>query len=373
VTSSVSIEIPLVDLKWQHREIAEELGPALEAAIADVAFVLGPQVAEFEEAFAEFQGVSHCVGVANGTDAIELVLRAVGVGPGDEVIVPANTFVATAQAVVRAGATPVLVDVDPVHYLIDPNDIESRIGPRTRAILPVHLYGQMAPMEVIAPIAASRGVLILEDAAQAQGARRNDAGAGSVGMAAGTSFYPGKNLGAYGDAGAVLTQDATVAAKLRRLRNHGSERKYHHLEQGFNSRLDTLQAVVLSVKLRRLPEWTAARRRAAELYSEMLKGIDRVTLPGILPGNEHVWHQFVIRVPGRSRVLSDLHRAGVGASVHYPVPVHLAGAFAHLDLGPGSFPVTEKAAGEILSLPIYPGISESQQQRVVEALRAALG
>lgn len=366
------MQIPLVDLKWQHREIAGELAPALEAAIAGTAFVLGPQVAEFEKAFAEFQGVSHCIGVANGTDAIELALRAVGIGAGAEVIVPANTFIATALAVARAGATPVLVDVDPVHFLLDPNEIERRIGPRTRAILPVHLYGQMAPMELIAPIAARAGVLILEDAAQAQGARRNDAGAGSVGVASGTSFHPGKNLGAYGDAGAVLTQDAEVASKIRRLRNYGSERKYHHPEQGFNSRLDTLQAVVLSVKLRRLPEWTAARRRAAELYCGMLKGIDNITLPAVLPGNEHVWHQFVIRVPDRPSVLSKLHRAGIGASVHYPVPMHLGGAFAHLGLGPGSFPVTEKAALEILSLPIYPGITESQQERVVDALRAAL-
>jgi len=372
VNGSVLDEIPLVDLKWQHREIAAELTPALEAVMTHTAFVLGPQVAEFEEAFAEFQGVEHCVGVANGTDALELVLRAVGIGAGDEVIVPANTFVATALAVARAGATPVLVDVDPVHYLIDPEQTASRIGPRTRAILPVHLYGQMAPMELLAPIAAQAGAFLLEDAAQAQGARRNAAGAGSLGVAAGTSFYPGKNLGAYGDAGAVLTQDAAVAAKVRRLRNYGSGQKYQHPERGFNSRLDTLQAAVLSAKLQHLADWTAARREAARRYGEMLKAADDIVLPHTLPGNEHVWHLYVVRVRDRDRVLETLNRAGIGAGVHYPVPFHLQGAFSGLGLGPGSFPQTEKSAREILSLPIYPGITESQQERVADTLLAAL-
>ncbi|MCZ6784759.1 MAG: DegT/DnrJ/EryC1/StrS family aminotransferase [Proteobacteria bacterium] len=367
------MQVPLVDLKWQHEQIADELAPALESVISSTAFVLGPPVAEFEAAFAEFQGVAHCVGVGNGTDALELVLRAVGVGEGDEVILPANTFIATALAVARVGATPVLVDADPIHYLIDPEEVESRVGPRTRAILPVHLYGQMAPMERLAPIAERAGVLLLEDAAQAQGARRNGAGAGSVGVAAGVSFYPGKNLGAYGDAGAVLSRDADVADRVRRLRNWGSEQKYHHPDVGFNSRLDTIQAAVLLVKLRHLADWNAARRRAADRYEEMLKSIDRVSLPGTLPGNEHVWHLYVIRVPERDRVLAELNGAGIGAGIHYPVPVHLQGAFAQLGCGPGSFPETEKAAGEILSLPLHPGLTEPQQERVVEVLRAALG
>lgn len=364
--------IPLVDLKWQHAQVAEELAPAMKDVLDNTAFVLGPQVAAFEAAFAEFQGVSHCVGVANGTDALELALRAVGIGAGDEVILPANTFIATALAVSRCGAVPVLVDQDPVHHLIAIDQVEGRIGPRTRAILPVHLYGQMAEMEALAPIADRARIHVLEDAAQVQGAQRHGKGAGSFGVAAGTSFYPGKNLGAYGDAGAVLTNDEAIAQQVRKLRNYGSEVKYHHPETGFNSRLDTLQAVVLSTKLRHMANWNERRRRAAAFYGELLADEERVTLPGTLAGNEHVWHLYVIRVAERDRVLEELNAAGVGSGIHYPVPVHLQGAFAHLGHGPGSFPETEKAASEILSLPLFPGIEESQQEQVVAILRAAL-
>jgi dTDP-4-amino-4,6-dideoxygalactose transaminase len=365
--------VPLVDLKWQHAQIADELAPAMQEVLDNTAFVLGPQVAAFEAAFAEFQGVSHCVGVANGTDALELALRAVGIGAGDEVILPANTFIATALAVSRSGATPVLVDQDPVHHLIDVSQVESLIGPRTRAIMPVHLYGQMAPMEALAPIADRAGVQLLEDAAQVQGASRHGKGAGSFGIAAGTSFYPGKNLGGYGDGGAVLTNDEGVAGQIRKLRNYGSEVKYHHPETGFNSRLDTLQAVVLHTKLARMSDWNGWRQRAATIYGEMLAGEERITLPSALEGNDHVWHLYVIRTRERDRVLASLNAAGIGAGIHYPVPVHLQGAFAHLGKGPGSFPETERAAGEILSLPMFPGIEPDQQEQVVEALRAALG
>jgi dTDP-4-amino-4,6-dideoxygalactose transaminase len=300
-------------------------------------------------------------------------VRAAGIGPGDEVILPANTFIATALAVARAGGTPVLADIDPRYHLIDVEQAARRIGPKTRALLPVHLYGQVAPMEALAALAKERNLLLLEDAAQAQGARRNGVGAGGFGLAAGTSFYPGKNLGAYGDAGAVLTNSPDVNAKVRALRNYGGEVKYHHPELGFNSRLDTFQAVVLQAKLARLAGWNEARRHAARRYDELLRGFSGVTLPETLPGNEHVWHLYVIRVPRRDEVLKKLNAAGIGAGIHYPIPIHLQGAFKHLGQQAGAFPVAEKAAGEILSLPLYPQITPQQQERVADELRKAIG
>jgi dTDP-4-amino-4,6-dideoxygalactose transaminase len=316
--------------------------------------------------------VAHCIGVANGTDALEIALRALDVGAGDEVIVPTNSFVASALAVARAGARPVLVDCDAQTSLIDVADVERKLGPRTRAVMPVHLYGQLAPVERLAPLLAERGIAIVEDAAQAQGARRHGRGAGSFGALAATSFYPGKNLGAYGDAGAVLTGSDELARRVRALRNYGSEVKYHHPEPGFNSRLDTLQAVVLSAKLKRLAAWNAARRQSAERYDALLSRIPGVTLPTTLPGNEHVWHLYVVRVPRRDAVLARLQDAGIGAGIHYPTPIHLQGAFRQLAHRPGDFPVAEKLAGEVLSLPIYPGITPEQQERTARALAEAL-
>lgn len=364
--------IPLVDLAAAHREVADEVAEGFAEVLAATAFVGGPQVAAFEEAFAAFCGVPHCAGVGNGTDALELALRALGVGPGDEVVVPANTYIASAEAVVRAGATPVLADVDPATLLLDPASAAQRIGPRTRALLPVHLFGQVAPMAALAELAAGAGLVIVEDAAQAQGARQDGRSAGGFGAAAGTSFYPGKNLGAYGDAGAVLTADAEVAARVRALRNHGGERRYEHRLVGTNSRLDTLQAVVLLAKLARLEAGNAARRDAAERYDKLLGGLAGLTLPATLAGNDHVWHLYVVRVPRRDEVLRALGAAGIGAGVHYPAPVHRTEAFAGLGYGPGDFPVAEQAAGEILSLPLYPQITGEQQERVAEALEAAL-
>lgn len=364
-------QIPLVDLKAQHREIADEVTRGMAKVIEDTAFILGPQVKEFEEAFARFCGVPHCVGVANGTDAIELSVRALGLGPGDEVIVPANTFIASALGVVRAGARPVIVDCDE-YQLIDPTKIEAAIGPRTHAVLPVHLFGQMADMEKVQEIADARGLTVIEDAAQSQGAKRNGRPSGSFGVAAATSFYPGKNIGAYGDGGAVTTGSEEIAAKLRKLRNWGSEKKYHHPEIGFNSRLDTLQAVVLSAKLKRLDAWNEARRQAAVRYDQLLAGIESIELPKTLPGNEHVWHLYVVRVSNRDEVLAKLNAAGIGAGIHYPVPLHLHGALSDLGYREGDFPEAERAANEILSLPMYPQITEEQQQRVVVELRKAV-
>ena len=366
------MNIPLVDLKAQHEQVRDDVQKGWDAVLARTAFVLGDEVTEFERSFADCSGVRHCIGVANGTDALELALRAVDIGPGDEVVVPANTFIASALAVARAGATPVFVDVDPDTHLVDVDRVAAAVTPRTRAVMPVDLYGQVAPMADLQSIAGEHGLVVVEDAAQAQGARQGDRTAGSFGRVAGTSFYPGKNLGAYGDAGAVLTDDDAIADRVRALRNYGSEVKYHHPETGFNSRLDTLQAVVLSAKLRRLAAWNEQRRQAAARYDQLLDDLEEVTTPITLAGNEHVWHLYVVRVPDRDDVLASLHEAGVGAGIHYPVPVHLQGAFAHLGYGPGTFPVTEQAASEIVSLPMYAEITPEQQEYVVDALRKAL-
>jgi dTDP-4-amino-4,6-dideoxygalactose transaminase len=363
--------IPLADLKAQHAEIADEVAAGFARVIADTAFILGPEVRAFEEAFARFCGVPRCIGVANGTDAIELIIRALGLGAGDEVIVPANTFIATALGVVRAGARPVLVDCDEYH-LLDPGRIEAAVTPRTQAILPVHLFGQIADMEAIGEIAQARGLTLIEDAAQSQGARRHGRRSGGFGLAAATSFYPGKNIGAYGDAGAVVTSSDEIAARIHKLRNWGSDRKYHHPEIGFNSRLDTLQAVVLSAKLARLEAWNAARRRAAARYDELLADVPGVERPRTLPGNEHVWQLYVVRVPRRDEVLESLQAQGIGAGIHYPVPLHLHGALRDLGYRKGDFPTAEGAAREILSLPMHPHLTEEQQERVAAALRRAL-
>ena len=366
-------KIPLVDLLSMHAEIAPEVDAGFAGLLGSGAFVQGPQVGAFEAAFADYCGVRHCVGVANGTDAIELALRAVGIGAGDEVILPANTFIATAEAVARAGATPVLVDCDPEYLLMDMGAVAARVGPATQAIVPVDLFGQAAPVEDLTDLASSTGVIVIEDAAQSHGASRHGRPAGSFGTAAATSFYPGKNLGAYGDGGAVLTDSDEIAARLRGLGNHGSTVRYQHPELGFNSRLDSLQAVVLSAKLARLDAWNKARAAAADRYSELLAGLPGVTLPATMPGNTHVWHLYVIRLPRRDAVLSALQAAGIGAGIHYPVPIHLQGAFAHLGHRPGDFPVAEEAAHTMLSLPLFPHISEEQIQRVVSVVARALG
>jgi dTDP-4-amino-4,6-dideoxygalactose transaminase len=366
------MKIPLVDLSLQHREISDEVARGMAEVAAEGSFILGPAVAQFEREFAEYCGVRHCVGVANGSDALELILRAAGIGAGHEVVLPANTFIATALAVARCGATPVLVDCDADYQLIDLAAAAAAIGSATRAIIGVDLFGQAAPLAALEALAEERGVLLLEDAAQAQGARAGGRCAGSFGAAAGTSFYPAKNLGAYGDGGAVLTQSDELAEQVRQLRNYGSDRKYHHPQLGFNSRLDSLQAVVLSAKLKRLPAWNAERARAAAYYDEALSAVAGVQLPATAPGNDHVWHLYVVRVAARDRVLAELHAADIGAGVHYPVPIHLQGAFSHLGYVSGAFPEAERAALEILSLPLYPGIEKAQQDRVVAVLRGAL-
>lgn len=365
--------IPLVDLAAQRAAVATEVAQGWQEVLDRTAFIGGPKVVAFENEYAEFIGAAHCVATANGTDAIEVALRALGVDHGDECILPANTFVATAEAVRRTGAVPVLVDcVDDGTYLIDTSAVEAAVTPRTRAIVPVNLYGQAAAVDALMPVAERAGAWVVEDAAQSQGARRNGVRAGALGHAAATSFYPGKNLGAYGNAGAALTKLTDVADRMRMIRDHGSPRKYEHEVFGFNSRMDALQAVVLSAKLRRLEGWNAARRAAAARYDEMLSAYGDIRLPSTLAGNEHVWHLYVVRVPHRDRVLKELQSAGIGAGIHYPVPVHLTRAFAELGHPEGTFPVAECTAREILSLPIFPEITQAEQERVASVLIAAL-
>ncbi len=366
------MRIPLVDLGAQHAAIAAEVEAGFARVIDKTAFILGDDVASFEAEFAQFSGARYCVGVASGTDAIELLVRAAGIGCGDEVILPANTFIATALAVMRAGATPVLVDSDPGFHLMDVARAAAAITTRTKALLPVHLYGQMADVDSFATQAAAAKIVLLEDAAQAQGATRHGDSVGRRSAGAATSFYPGKNLGAYGDGGAVLTSSEELCGKLRALRNHGSEVKYEHPQIGFNSRLDTLQAVVLRAKLKRLAGWNAARGRAAASYDALLGDCAEVRLPQTLAGNEHVWHLYVVRVPRRDAVLAHLQANGVGAGIHYPVPIHLQGALASLGYQRGDFPVAEAAAREVLSLPLFPEITAAQQTYVVAQLKAAL-
>ncbi|GGR51482.1 glutamine--scyllo-inositol aminotransferase [Actinoplanes ianthinogenes] len=366
--------IPLVDLQAAHAEVAEEVDAGFKRVLATTGFIGGGEVAAFEREFADFSGAAHCVGVANGTDAVELALRAAGVGPGDEVVVPANTFVGTVEPVARIGARVVMADMDPDTYLVDVDKMLAAVGPKTKAVVPVHLYGQLADAPRLRAELAGSGVAVVEDAAQCQGALRHGRGAGADGIAA-TSFYPGKNLGAYGDAGAVITPDQDQAIFVRTLGAHGGLQKYIHEIVGMNSRLDALQAVVLRAKLARLGAWNTLRRAAADRYHELLADLD-VVRPVTLEGNEHVWHLYVVRIPGgperRDAVLARLHESGVGAGIHYPYPLHLTPAFADPKYPAGSFPHAEKAAGEILSLPLYPQITVDQQEKTVAALATAL-
>jgi dTDP-4-amino-4,6-dideoxygalactose transaminase len=368
-SSADLLPVPLVDLGIQHRRVSHKILEQIAQVMETTSFVLGPQVATFEHAYAAFCEVPHCIGVGNGTDAIELALRAAGIGPGDEVIIPANTFVATAEAVVRAGARLVLADCN-ADYLLDVASVVDKVTTRTRAVIGVDLYGQPASFEQLAT-ALDESVILVEDAAQSQGASRWGRMAGSFGLAASTSFYPGKNLGAYGDAGAVVTQHEEIADRVRELRNHGGQRRYEHVVLGTNSRLDSLQAGILSVKLSELPAWNRERQAAAELYAELLAGTEEVVLPRVVEGNCHVWHLYVVRVADRDRVLAELEAKGIGAGIHYPKPIHQLPAFADLCRSAG-LTNSERFADEIISLPIFPGITEPQQERVIDALRKAL-
>lgn len=365
-----SAPVPFVDLQLANTRVAAAVDACIRKVIDTGTFVLGPAVEQFETEYAAFSGVEHCVGVANGTDAVELALRGAGIGPGDEVIIPANTFVATAEGIRRCGADVVLADCTE-DFLLDPADIGQRITGRTRAIVGVDLYGQVADFDAIRAVAPD-SVQIFEDAAQSQGATYRGRPAGSFGTAAATSFYPGKNLGAFGDAGAVLTHSAEVAQNIRRLRNHGGILRYEHSVVGTNSRMDSIQAAVLSAKLAVLRDWNRERCEAAERYATLLAEVDGVVVPRVAPGNDHVWHLYVVRVQQRDLVKREMERRGIGCGLHYPLPIHRLAAFSDLDVAGGRLPVAERLAGEILSLPMFPGITGEQQVRVVDSLRMSL-
>lgn len=362
------MKVPFLDLKASYLELKEELDAAYERVLESGRYVLGREVQEFEEEFAAYCGAGHCVGVANGLDALHLILRACGIGEGDEVIVPSNTYIATWLAVSYAGARPVPVEPDESTCNIDPGLVEAAITPRTRAIIPVHLYGQPADMDPVCEIAGRHGLKVVEDAAQAHGARYKGRRAGSLGDAAGFSFYPGKNLGAVGDGGAVLTNDAELANRVRLLRNYGSQAKYHNEVRGFNSRLDELQAAFLRVKLTRLDEWNERRGSLAAWYLKALEHIPDLTPPSVPGWAEPVWHLFVARHPRRDDLRQRLEDKGIGTLIHYPVPPHLSAAYADEGWKRDDFPATEFMAGEVLSLPMGPHVREDQASEVSRAI-----
>lgn len=362
--------IPFVDLKRQYAAIRDEVDHAIQDVLDQCAFASGPAVAAFEAEFARYCGVRHCVGVNSGTSALHLALLACGIGWGDEVITVPMTFVATAWAISYVGARPVFVDIDPVTFTIDISQVERAITSRTRAILPVHLYGQMAPLDPLLEISNRHGLALIEDAAQAHGATYYGRRAGAVGRVGCFSFYPSKNLGAYGESGAITTNDDAIAARVRSLRDHAQSERYRHEEVGFNYRMDGLQGAVLRVKLAHIEEWNAKRREIAERYRALL-GDTPFALPDEAEGRRHVWHLYVVRHPERNRLQQALTAAGIATGLHYSIPVHLQPAYASLGYREGDFPVAEKVAQECLSLPIYPELRADEQELVVKVLKEA--
>lgn len=361
--------IPLLDLKKQYADLENEIAIAVRDVLESGAYVLGPKVKAFEDQVAAYCGVKHAIGVASGTDALLLALMAEGVGPGDEVILPTYTFFATAGVVHRLGATPVFVDVDPVHYNVTAADIEAKITGKTKAVIPVHLFGQSAPMGPIMDVCKKRNVVVIEDAAQAIGAKYEGRMAGTIGDYGCYSFYPTKNLGGYGDGGMIVTNSDERADLLRQLRVHGARPKYIHAMVGVNSRLDALQAAILSVKLPHLDAWADKRRKHAATYQKRFAGT-KVTAPSEAPHCHHVYNQFVIRVTKRDAVMAGLKEAGIGSEIYYPLSMHEQECFAYLGYRTGDLPVSEKAAKETLSIPVHPDMSEEQLDRVVtEVLR----
>jgi dTDP-4-amino-4,6-dideoxygalactose transaminase len=362
------VAIPLVDLKVQYLSIQNEIDAAIQRVVDSTGFILGPDVQTFEEEFARFCGVRHAVGVDSGTAALHLAFLTCDIGPGDEVITTPHTFIATIGMLGRMGARPVFVDIDSRTYNMDPAQIEAAITEQTKAIMPVHLYGQPAEMDPILEIADRHGLKVIEDAAQAHGAEYRGRRVGSMGHVAIFSFYPGKNLGAYGDAGAVVTNDSEMAEKVRLLRNHGRREKYEHLLQGFNYRIDTLQAAILRAKLAHLEEWNEARCRHAATYRELLSDLDLV-LPYEPEHVRAVYHLFVVRLQKRDALREHLKGRGISTGIHYPIPLHLQPAYRHLGYQEGDFPITEECARQVLSLPMYPELSREQMEEVARAIK----
>ncbi len=370
------MNVPMLDLKAQHQTIRDAVMARVEGVIDRQQFIMGPEIAELEGEVARLCRVPHAIGCASGTDALLLPLKALDLQPGDEVITTAFTFFATAGAIHNAGGTPVFVDIDDATFNVDPEAIAAAITPRTRAIVVVHLYGQMAAMERILAVAERAGIPVIEDAAQAIGARRQVDGAwrmaGELGWVGTISFFPSKNLGGWGDGGMIVCRDDAVAQRLARLRLHGGAKQYHHDEVGFNSRLDTLQAAVLLAKLPHLAAWSAGRRERAARYDALLASVPGVRTPTVDPLNEAIFHQYTIRVPRRDALREHLAGRGIASMIYYPVPLHLQPCFQHLGQGLGTLPVTEAAMTEVISLPIYPELADAQQDAVVEAIREFL-
>ncbi len=368
MTNTDITKVNFVDLSAQYQTIKTEVDAAIASVIQNTAFILGPEVRKLEEEFAQFCESKFAVGVDSGTSAIELIMRALEIGHGDEVIIPANTFIATALGVSFTGAKPVFVEPDPKTYNIDVKKIEAAITPRTKAIMPVHLYGQTADMDPILDIAKKHGLFVVEDACQAHGARYKGRRAGSMGIASAFSFYPGKNLGAYGDGGAITTNDEKINSKLRRLRDYGQSEKYHHDELGYNRRLDSIQAAILRVKLRHLDAWNQARRDHANAYTKLLAGTKFVT-PEVPAYAEPIWHLYVIQTEQRDGLMKHLSGMGIYTGIHYPIPIHLQGAYKDLGHKTGDFPLTENLSDKIVSLPMFAELSDGMIEYVVNGLK----
>ncbi len=363
------MQVPFNDLRLLHSQLKREILDSIDNIIDNSSFILGPGVRNFENDFASAIGVKHCTGVSSGTDANHLALWANGIGPGDEVIIPANTFIATAWGVTLCGATPVFADCESDSYNIDPADVERKITSKTKAVVPVHLFGQTADMDSIKSLCNSKNILVLEDAAQAHFAEYKGKIAGSLSLAASFSFYPGKNLGAIGEAGALTTNSDELDSKFRLLRDHGSEKKYYHNEFGHNYRMDGIQGAVLGIKLRHLKEWTELRRKAAKFYDSQLSGIEGLITPSEMPYAKHVYHLYVIKCPKREQLIQFLGENGISTGLHYPVPLHLQECFSSLGHKAGDFPQTEELANNCVSLPLYPGITEEQLGYVCEKIK----
>jgi len=362
------MKVPFLDLKAQYESIKDEVAGAIQQVLDKTAFAGGPFVAQFEKEFAAFCHTQHAIGVGSGTDALWLALLGLGIGPGDEVITVPNTFIATAEAISYCGAKPVFVDVEEKTCNMNPELLEAAVTPRTKAIIPVHLFGQMADMDPIMAIARKHSLYVVEDACQAHGAEYKGRIAGSIGDAGCFSFYPGKNLGAYGEAGAVVTNHADLDQKIRMLRDHGQAKKYYHAMIGWNARMDGFQGAILSVKLKHLPAWNEARRRNARRYDEMLGNTNGVVIPLESAQNKHVYHLYAIRVQNRDALIKALGEKDISCGIHYPIPLHMQDAYKALGLGKGSFPVVEKVSSEFVSLPMFPELGQEQIEFVVREL-----
>jgi dTDP-4-amino-4,6-dideoxygalactose transaminase len=364
-----NMQVPFLDLKLQYQNLKQDIVPSVLATMESAQFILGKAVEDFEKRFATAHGMKHCIAVGTGTDALHLILWARNIGPGDEVITVSHTFIATAEAISLTGAKPVFVDVDPVTYTMDPEQLRRAITPRTKAVIPVHLYGQPAPMDAIMAIAREHNLLVIEDACQAHLAQWDGKFVGQFGHAAAFSFYPGKNLGAYGEAGGITTNDDALALEIRQLRDHGQTKKYHHRRWGHNYRMDGIQGAVLGVKLPHLDGWTEARRRHARVYGERLQGIGDLLVPVQSPRARHVYHLYVVQTGSRDALQNHLQAKGIGTGLHYPIPLHLQDAYRDLGYRQGQFPVTEQVASRGLSLPMFAELTDDQISYVTQAVR----